>query len=121
MEASRIIAGEEDRTLPIPLTESECDEYARQLASEVAALSAIDTERKMVAKEWKDKREAQEWIVLEITRKVNTKTDSRLVRCEVLHDYRARKVEVVRTDTQETVGSRPMTRAEYERGMQMEL
>lgn len=120
-EHHRVIVSAKDRTLPVPLSESEVDDYARQLASEVDALSAIDEEKKSVVKTITDRRKVQESLVLDITRKVNTKTDERLVRCDILHDYQEKKVEVVRTDTNVVVESRPMTRAELEHGLQMEL
>jgi hypothetical protein len=120
-EHSRIISSAEDRYLPVPLTDIEVDEYGRQLAAEVESLSQIDAEKKAVAAEIKKRRDEQESVVLDITRKVNTKTDERLVTCDIMHDYYKKKVEVVRRDTGEAVESRPMNRAEYERGMQMEL
>lgn len=120
-ENTRVIAAEEDRALPVPLTEAERDEYARQLASEVEMLANLDDEKKVWNSAFGKRRKTQNDLVMSLTNKVNTMQEDRLTRCDVMHDYRARKVEVVRRDTLETVETRPMTRAEYERGTQMEL
>jgi hypothetical protein len=121
MEKSRIIVSGEDRELPVSLTSGEVDNYARQLASEVESLTLLDEEKKDWNSAFNKRRKTQNDLVLEVTKKVNTGQEDRLVRCSIIHDYGKKKVEVLRDDTHEVVETRSMTKAEYETAMQLRL
>lgn len=121
MERSRVFAGSVDKKLPVALSNVERDDYARQLASEVAKLEEMDEQKRTWASTFNKERKKQADQVLEITDKVNSGKEDRLVRCEVLHDYARRVVEVIREDTREIVETRAMNKAEYEAGVQGRL
>lgn len=69
MESSRIIMATQTRSLPVQLTEDERQQYATQLAQEVATYEVIESEKKEVTarlgKQLKEQRAAAAGIMLD--------------------------------------------------------
>lgn len=121
MEHTRVIAGEEERLLPVPLSEERCSEIAYHLAQKVSDLSDLDEERAAVLRDFQAKRKQLAASIETFAENINRRTETVSVRCEILHDYTKRMVETRRSDTQEIVASRPMKEAEYRNGVQQRL
>ena len=100
------------RSLPCELTEQEYKDRARELTDTMHDRDKIELERTEHAKtlKWKMDRKTTEIQIL--ARTVRTKEEDRQVQCEHQTDYEDAVVNVVRLDTGEIVGSRPMTHEE---------
>lgn len=107
----------EFRQLPVKLSQAEVLTKGRLAAKTELALGKLEDEKAESARKFSDdiKRKRKELDVL--ASEVDTGTEIRPVRCELVPRWSEYMVDVVRADTSEIVESRPMTHAER----QMEL
>ena len=120
-ETSRIIQGTITKLLPVQLTPTECDNYAHQLALEVAVYNEKEKTKKVEMKFHTDALKEQRRLVDDISAKVRDKVEDREVQCTVMHDYKRGVVQTYRDDLNELVEVRPMTAQEMEDGLQLEF
>ena len=82
-----------------------------------AALKELRAENVSRLKAQETEAEAKIW---ELARTVETSKEDREVTCNVVMDYKANAVKVIRLDTKETVSSRAMMPAERQRELDIE-
>jgi hypothetical protein len=102
----------EMRSLPVTLTDEELKIRADQLASKVKEVNQLEAEKKVNASAFKEKieRVAGERDGLSTT--VKERREDRPVECYWMENWKLYTMELVRSDTQERVDSRPMTHNE---------
>lgn len=100
----------EIRSLPTTLSREERDDRARALATSVADHLRVATTAKVVASDYKEQLKEIDTSIQRLQRAVNSGVEDREVKCEIHLDGNV--AHIVRTDTQETVDTRPATREE---------
>ncbi len=112
---------EETIMLPVKLTDMERDERGRQLAR-------FEVERETFEADAKRRAAADKARITEMTnaislasKVVDTGQETRPVTCLWIANERLRTMRLVRTDTHETVRTRPMTSEEQEQASQGDL
>jgi hypothetical protein len=111
----------ETRLLPVKLSPEELRERANELADKVRKWEALERLRKETAKAQKVQIDGIKENVLELSSIVSQKSELRPVEVIESFDVPERLAREVRTDTGETVGSRPMTLAEVQEHEQKRL
>lgn len=111
----------EDRTLPCVLDTHEKIEFGKRLASTMAEQAALEDEKKTVAAGYKVKIDTKGNEIFRLRRCVETGTEHRNVRCQVIVDAARAKVRVVRMDTGELVEERDATVKELQPFLPMGL
>lgn len=111
--------GHETRDLPVELTQSERVEYGRQLAQLGYDLHQLKEQHKAAKKKMKAAEDDAQERINELGAIVRTGAEKRRTRCVVRADFAREQAYIVREDTGQQVGTRPLT--QDERQLQMPL
>lgn len=96
------------------LTEEEIKESGAQLARRYSEISDLEDAKKSVMSDFKAKIDSASAEASGLARKIQNGYEFRNVDCEEIWDYDDKVVEVVRTDTGETIRSRVMKAEELQ-------
>lgn len=100
------------RELPVRLSAAEVAQRADDMAVKLAAIGELEERRKNVAAEFKEQIDTLRTEVGLLARQVRERSEQRDVECDLLLDFEAGTAELVRRDTGEVLGSRPLSPAE---------
>jgi hypothetical protein len=96
-------------TLKVVLTDDEKKDLASILSENIIKKTHIKNEEDSVKASFKDRYASVELEVGRCARLINDGYDMRSVECEVIKDFNASIIRTIRTDTGETVKTKPMT------------
>jgi hypothetical protein len=105
--------------LPVPLTPAGQWEVTQALARALKKIDQLQDGLKSVKSEYKSQIDKQQEIVNELTTKINSGNDDRMVECELIKDYTHNTVTIRRLDTGEKVSTRTMEAFERQRGLDL--
>ena len=97
------------RELKYYFTEEERAELGERVARLVEERENLDAEKKLAAKKYGQEIAEIDGEIGSVARLIRKKYEIRSVECDVINDYKAKTVVVMRIDTGEPVESRPMT------------
>lgn len=106
-----------DKLLPVPLTDRERLELGQNIARVYNSIGEEKDQAKADAEAHKASiTEMEKGLGLD-ARTLRIGSVERMVKCQVIKDYRHGSVRIVRLDTGNTVDARPMTSEERQQGM----
>jgi hypothetical protein len=108
----------EFRSLPVPLTDDELKLRADQLATRVKDKNAIEFEKKAANDGFKTRLQNVDGDLQELSTSVKTRQEHRPVECYWTENLKLYTMELLRSDTQQCVDTRPMTHAERQKSFQ---
>lgn len=98
-----------DRKLPCVLTEQELAIKRDEIARKVHEYKLAEAEKRAVTATLASRVKALRADIERLGEEISERTEERLVPCQEESVYEASRVDLIRTDTGEVVGSRPMT------------
>lgn len=102
------------RELKCYLTEGETVEIAKRAAVIVEKIEDLESEKKMVAKQFANDIANEQEELFDLSRKVRNGFEMRLVNCSIVSDYDRKEVVIFRSDTYEPIETRKMTAEELQ-------
>ena len=96
------------KALPVHLTEPEILQYGRDVARAVSDRERIKEEGKSIAKDYASKVAEQEAIIGKLSPRIHSGIETRDIECRQTKNWTRGTVQIIRTDTEEIVESRPM-------------
>jgi len=120
-EKEQLPAGDSEEPLSCVLTDQEHTDRSMSLADVDKRIDAVDAERREVAKNYSKSLKKLREERAPLIEAVETKKETRMVRCREVMNYERNNVTVIRLDTQETVRERAMEAEELERFRQPSL
>lgn len=114
----KLVSKNVTKQLPVTLTDEEILKYGRDCARAQADRNQIQNTAKQVAKEFSAKVAEQEAIIAKLSVYINSGKETRDIACIELKNWTKGTVLVQRTDTHETIESRPMREDEKQMEMQ---
>jgi hypothetical protein len=106
-------------TLEAPLSSAKIVELSKELARSLAAIGRLQDQLKSVKSQLGAEIDKEQAIVNEISEKINAGHEWRPVECQLIKDYQANTITVIRLDTNEEVRKRDMTPEERQRGLDL--
>lgn len=103
--------------LPVKLTEIEMEAKAQQLVDLMDQKEKKDAEFAQLRKRHNDQMAEMTFKISVLARQRREGTELRPVQTAEVPDYHERKVETVRQDTGEVIGSRPLTQADRQQDL----
>lgn len=107
-ETEPIPKGEFEEPLLCTLTDQEHTDRSMKLADVDKRIDLVDAERREKAREYSQSLKKLREERAPLIEAVETRTETRMVRCREVQNYERANVTVVRLDTQETVRERAM-------------
>jgi len=95
------------RTLPVPLTERETEDYTKRMIAGLDKKESLDADLKFYRETIKGQQASQDNIITECKEVLKAGTLPKVVKCEKIYDYQSGTVTVVRLDTAEVWRPRP--------------
>lgn len=120
-EHEPIPAGEFEEPLSCVLTDQEHTARSMSLADVDKRIDTVDAERREVAKNYSKSLKKLREERAPLIEAVETRTETRMVRCREVQNYERNNVTVVRLDTQATVRERAMEADELDAHRQPSL
>lgn len=106
-----------EEKLRVDLTEDEVREHADRMATRMEDLELLTDEFNTVKRDYKSRLEIIELEVRQHAQKVRNRWELRPVECEVVRDFKAGVVRIVRTDTGEIAYERRMSNEDRQQNL----
>jgi hypothetical protein len=113
-ESKPVVRSKETRLLKCPLTDEELLAYGQALADAQQTIVELEAELQEFKDGMKGKVAGAEGAVVRYGSLIRQRYEHRRIECEIVKDYQAETVRVIRGDTGETIESRGMEKAELE-------
>jgi len=107
------------KMLPVPLTPAGQWEITQALARALKKIDQLNDALKSIRSDYKSQIDKQQEIVNDLTAKINSGHEDRMVECELIKNYSANTITLMRLDTGEDVSARTMTAEERQKGLDL--